>query len=154
MKKTMLAVLLFMGQLSHAQKIEERYDYAFRPTQHVPRYFVVTEKKDSLWHRQAWYLPERGAYLDAWYKDKQAEVPHGPYVSYHRNRQLKATGRYVNGLKEGKWLEYSEEGYLSDSANYVGGRLQGARLRWYDDGMPYDSVVHDGQGNGSIVTWH
>lgn len=154
MRLTLLAGLLFLACIASAQKREEGFDYAFRPTQNVPRYFVITEKKDSLWHRQAWYLPERGAYLDAWYKDEKAEIPHGPYVSYHRNRQLKATGRYVNGLIEGPWLEYSEEGYLSDSGNYVAGKLKGARVRWYDDGMPYDSVYADGQGNGTVVTWH
>src|SRR5687768_494732 len=111
MKGTLLASLLLLAHLASAQKKEEGFDYAFKPTQNDPRYFVVTEKKDSLWHRQAWYLPERGQYLDAWYRDEKAEIPHGPYQSYHRNRKLKATGRYVNGLKEGQWLEYSEEGY-------------------------------------------
>src|SRR5688500_14726597 len=115
MKKTLALCILFLSLFASAQKKEEGFDYAFRPTRNVPRYLVITEKKDSLWHRQAWYLPERGAYLDAWYQDEKAELPHGPYVSYHRNRQLMATGRYVHGLKEGRWLEYSEEGYLTDS---------------------------------------
>lgn len=137
-----------------AQKTEQGFDFFFKPTEYAPRYYVITEKKDTLWHRQAYYLPERGMAMEGWYKDEDCKIAHGIVLWYHPNRILKSRGAYVNGEKEGIWLEYDEEGRMNDSSNYVAGRLEGVRMRWHSNGMPSDSVQFDGAGNGVEVRWY
>lgn len=154
MTRILLTLLLFIQAITlSAQKIEEGFDYAFKPTNNVARYYVITEQKDSLWHRKAYYLPERGMAMEGWYKDKNCKKPHGTVTWYHSNRTLKSYGAYVNGKKEGVWLTYNEEGRLTDSATYAAGRLKGIRLRWHND-MLVDSSQFDGEGNGVQVTWY
>jgi antitoxin component YwqK of YwqJK toxin-antitoxin module len=136
-----------------AQILKQGFDYFFKPTDYTPRFYVVTEKKDSLWHREAWYLPELGMAMEGWYKDQDCKIEHGTFTWFHPNKVLKSTGNYVNGKKEGTWLEFGEEGGLRDSAYYVAGRLKGIRLQWHPDGMLSDSMQFDGAGNGLEVSW-
>ena len=154
MRKILPGFFLFLQSLTlSAQKVEQGFDYWFKPTVYAPRYYVITEKKDSLWHREAWYLPERSMAMEGWYIDREGKTEHGLFSWYHSNKILKSTGTFVNGKKEGTWLEYGEEGLLRDSAFYLAGRLKGIRLRWHPDGMPADSMNFDGAGNGVEVSW-
>lgn len=137
-----------------AQKREEGFNFNFKPTDDPARYYVVTEKKDTLWHRQAWYLPEQTLAMDAWYKDSEAKVPHGMEMWYHTSRYMRSKGQYVDGLKEGAWLAYNEEGHLVDSAYYKAGRLKGTRLKFNSEGYIVDSMEFDGAGNGVEVNWY
>ena len=155
MRRILPGLFLFLQSLTlSAQKLEQGFDYFFKSTQYAPRYYVVTEKKNGLWHREAYYLPERGMAMEGWYKDQDCKIEHGTFSWFHPNKVLKSTGAYVNGKKEGVWLEYGEEGRLRDSANYVAGKLKGMRLHWYPDGMLSDSAQFDGAGNGVELSWH
>lgn len=155
MRRLLVSAVVFVNAAGlSAQKVEQGFDYAFRPTNYTPRYYVVTEKKDTLWHRQAWFVPERGMAMDGWYKDKDCKIEHGIVSWYHPEKFLKSRGAYVNGSKEGTWLEYDEKGRLRDSAYYVAGRLKGVRMHWHEDGMSADSMQFDGAGNGVEVSWY
>lgn len=136
------------------QKKEEQFDYNFKPTYSLARYYVITEKKDSLYHRTAWYLPEKTLAMDGWYRDKECKVPNDTLKWFHPNRYLKSTGVYRNGLKEGVWMEFNPQGALIDSGYYSHGRLKGIRMKWYPNGYPSDSLQFDGEGNGVQVSWH
>ena len=71
MKVTVFVLLLLMPALSLlAQKKTQRFDFQFNPTNSSGRYHVETEKKDSLYFRQAWYLPELSHAMEGWYKDE------------------------------------------------------------------------------------
>jgi antitoxin component YwqK of YwqJK toxin-antitoxin module len=146
-------VVLFTHTL-YSQKIEEGFDFNFKPTPHIPRYYVVTEKKDSLWYRQAWYLPERGMYMKGSYKDKAGKIEHGAFKWFYANGILQAHGDYVNGLKEGTWIRYNEAGEMADSVYYERGKQKGVGLRWHKNGFLADSTNFDGVGNGVIVQWY
>lgn len=155
MKRTLLlltTVLLFSN--SFAQKKEQGFDAFFKPTDGAPRYYVVTEKKDTGWFRQAWYLPERSQALEAWYKDEACTIPHGPYKSFHTTNYLQTSGYYANGLKHGTWLTYTDDGHLTDSINYDHGKKTGISLRWAANGFQTDSMNFDGKGNGVEVSWY
>jgi hypothetical protein len=145
--------LLLLSFSVYAQKDEQGFDYAFKPTDYAPRYYVITEKQNGLWHRQAYYIPERSMAMEGWYKDKDCTIAEGEVVWYHPNKSLKSRGAYVNGKKEGTWLEYGEEGGLRDSTTYAAGRLKGIGLHWYADGAMSDSTNFDGAGNGVEVQW-
>lgn len=155
MRKPLFCLYVFLQAFSvSAQKIEQGFDHAFKPTSYVPRYYVVTEKKDSLWRREAYYLPERGMAMEGWYKDKEGEIAHGEFTWYHPNKVLKSKGAYVNGKKEGVWLEFGEEGRMRDSVTYMAGRRKGVGLHWDADGLLSDSTQFDGAGNGVEVSWY
>ena len=140
--------------MATAQKKQQGFDYSFKPTQFAPRYLVTTEKKDSLWHRQAFFNTEYTIALDGWYKDEECKIAHGVISWYHTNRMIKTVTHYINGLKEGIALEFDEEGVVRDSANYVADKLMGVRMHWHKDGMAADSMNFDGKGNGAEVGWH
>jgi antitoxin component YwqK of YwqJK toxin-antitoxin module len=149
-----VAGLLLPVLFLKAQKREEWFDYAFKPSKMGPYYYVVTEKKDTLWHRMAYYISQKSLAMEGWYKDDSCTFAHGPFSWYHTNRFQKSTGHYVNGKKEGVWLDFDEEGNMVDSANYVNGRLKGVEKKWYKNGMQSDSLVFDGAGNGAQVSWY
>ena len=154
MRRILFGLFLFLQTIAlSAQKMEQGFDFFFKPTTDAPRYYVITEKQDSVWHRQAWYLPEKNQAMEGWYKDKDCKIPHGTVSWYHTTRFLKSTTTYKNGEKEGACLEYDEEGRIVDSANYVAGRLKGIRLHWRADGMLADSMQFDGAGNGVEMNW-
>jgi len=155
MKKTLLITYCILSLLSlQAQKREEGFDFYFKPAKYVPRYYVVTEKKDTGWFRQAWYLPEGTLAMEAWYKDSAATIPHGKESWYHASRYMKSTGSYANGKKEGPWLKYNEQGRITDTAFYVNGHRKGISFGFNNEGYLIDSSNFDGAGNGVEINWY
>ncbi len=155
MRRIVFCLFAFMQAISiNAQKLEQGFDHNFKPTQYVPRYYVITEKRDSLWYREAYYVPERGMAMEGWYKDKDCAIAHGEMAWYHPNKVLKSKGTYVNGKQEGMWLTFGEEGRMRDSVTYAAGKRKGVGLRWNEDGMMVDSTRFDGAGNGVEVSWY
>ncbi len=154
MRIFLLWSFLFFQIAAVAQKTEQGFDHDFKPTVYAPRYYVITEKRDSFWHREAYYLPETSMAMQGRYKDAACKIAHGEWVWYHSNKILKTKGTYTDGLKEGLWLQFGEDGRMNDSGSFSGGRLKGTRLRWDADGYLTDSTQFDGAGNGTEVTWY
>jgi antitoxin component YwqK of YwqJK toxin-antitoxin module len=155
MKQSLLLLLATLSILTtRAQKSEAFFDFSFRPSEYARYYYVVTEKKDSLWHREAYYVSQRSLAMEGWFKDDSCRVPHGIVNWYHTTKFPKSTGTYNNGKKTGIWLEYDEQGHMTDSSEYVNGRLKGDAYKWYPDGMLSDSLQFDGEGNGVQLSWY
>lgn len=154
MKLYFFCCFSFFAITSFAQKKEEGYDAQFKPTSYAARYYVITEKKDSLWYREAYYLPEKGMFMKGSYIDKDCKIAHGKFKWYHENKILKEQGTFVNGNREGEWLQFNKEGELTDSASFVGGRKKGFSFSWHKNGMISDSTSFDGLGNGVQVSWY
>lgn len=154
MRRLLLFAALTATLHSFAQKTEEFYNANFKPSKTGNRYYVITEKKDSLWERQAWYIPEKTPAMQGYYLDEAGKTAHGKMTWYHPNRVPKSTGAYVNGKKEGTWLAWDDKGHMRDSATFVDGKLRGIRLQWHSNGMMSDSTEFDAAGNGVEVRWH
>lgn len=150
----LLLIALLTGTTLIAQKREEGFDFNFKPTQYAPFYYVITEKKDSGWHREAYFMTERTMAMEGWYKDSVGKIAHGVMTWYHPTRYPKSKGHYVDGQKEGAWLEYDEKGHLIDSAFFIKGQQRGVRLSWNAEGYLVDSAYFDNQGNGVEVSWY
>ncbi|MGL5892412.1 MAG: toxin-antitoxin system YwqK family antitoxin, partial [Bacteroidia bacterium] len=45
----------------------------------------------------------------------------GVWTEYHPNEKPKATGQYLNNLKEGFWTEYDENGKKTGKVKYIRG---------------------------------
>lgn len=154
MRLLYLMILLLLCGPAMAQKKEEGFDFNFKPTDAIPpRYYVITEKKNDLWQREAWYLPEKTIAMEGAYKDEACTVPHGLFKWYHPTRYIRETGTYANGKKEGAWMRYSDAGLMTDSAWYEAGRLKGVGLSWHPNGMQSDSSNFDGNGKGVRISW-
>lgn len=138
----------------HAQKSEAFFDYSFKPSNYSRYYYVVTEKQDSLWHREAYFVSQRSLAMEGWYKDDNCQIPHGIVSWYHTTKFLKSKGIYNNGKKTGIWKQYDKDGFLIDSSQYENNRLKGAGFKWYPDGMLSDSLNFDGEGNGVQLSWY
>jgi hypothetical protein len=102
-----------------AQKIEEGFDINFKPVESGWRYYVVTEKKDNLWYREAYYLPEKSLAMIGSYKDKDCKIAEGKITWYYPNKNLKSSISYKNGKEEGTSLNFHDNGMMSDSEYYV-----------------------------------
>jgi antitoxin component YwqK of YwqJK toxin-antitoxin module len=137
-----------------AQKIEEGFDINFKPATSGWRYYVVTEKKDDLWHREVYYLPENGMAMMGSYKDKDCKIADGKITWYYPNKNPKSLISYKDGKEEGLALRFHENGIISDSSNYSNGHLQGVSLGWDAEGNQVDSSNFDGNGNGVVVRWY
>lgn len=136
------------------EKREEFFDYNFQITKTAPFYYVITEKKDSVWDQKAYYISTLKLARECFYKDEECKIPHGKYISFDINGHEQQGGNYFNGKKEGEWLGFNEKGYIVDSANYVNNHLKGVRMKWYSNGMASDSLNFDGQGNGVQISWY
>lgn len=154
MKHCLLPLLLLLAQCSFAQKREELLNAYFKPTANGAYYYVTTEKQDSLWFREAFYVSQRTMAMKGWYADSACKKPHGPQEMYHHNRYLKSKGEYINGKKEGVWIEFNEKGTLTDSTIYRNGRPVGISIGWHDNGYLRDSTHFDENGNGVQVSWY
>ena len=137
-----------------AQKIEEGYNINFKPAASGWRYYVVTEKKDDLWYREAFYLPEKSTAMMGSYKDKDCKIAEGKITWFYPNKNVKSTISYKDGKEEGTSLRFHENGMMSDSANYLNGHRKGISLGWDAEGNQVDSSNFDGNGNGVVVNWH
>lgn len=148
----LIASLFYLA--SFAQKREEFFDYSFQPSPRSPYYYVITEKKDSGWYREAYYLSQKTMAMKGWYKDEACKIAHGPMTWYHPTKFLRTKGLYLNGQQEGLWESYNEQGHQTDSSYYSGGHRTGISLHWHDNGFQRDSLNFDGQGNGVQVSWY
>lgn len=145
--------LVFMTTLI-GQKIEEGYNINFKPAASGWRYYVVTEKKEDLWYREVYYVPEKSMAMMGSYKDKDCKMAEGKITWYYPNRNPKSSISYKDGKEEGAALRFHENGMMSDSANYTNGHRQGVSLGWDAEGNQVDSSNFDGKGNGVVVQWH
>lgn len=145
--------LIFTGTLT-AQKIEGGFDINFKPAASGLRYYAVTEKKDDLWYREAYYVPEKTMAMTGSYKDKECKIADGKITWYYPNRNPKSLISYKDGKEEGTALRFHENGMMSDSSNYASGHRKGISLGWDEKGNQVDSSNFDGNGNGVVVKWY
>ncbi|HEV8270648.1 MAG TPA: energy transducer TonB [Chitinophagaceae bacterium] len=145
---------LFFTTLLDAQKSEQGFDINFKPAASGWRYYAVTEKKDDLWYREAYYLPEKSMAMTGSYKDKDCKIAEGKTIWYYPNKNPKSSISYKDGKEEGTALRFHENGMIRDSVNYTNGHRIGISLGWDEEGNQLDSSNFDGNGNGVVVGWH
>jgi len=151
---TLIFTFLILTTTLIAQKIEEGYDINFKPASSGLRYYVVTEKKEDLWYREAYYLPEKGMAMMGSYKDKDCKIAEGKVTWFYPNKNPKSSISYKDGKEEGTALQFHENGMMSDSVTYVNGHRKGISFGWDQEGNQVDSSNFDGNGNGVIVKWY
>src|SRR4051794_39139496 len=130
MKTAISLLLLLINLFAHSQKIEEFYDYNWKPcAPEKARFYTLIGKKDSLWLRQDFYIREKWLQMAGTYLDKETKVAHGKVTYYHPNKKIEGVGNFINGKRDGLWLWFYDNGMMSDSSHYKAGQLIGTSLR-------------------------
>jgi TonB family protein len=155
MKRLPLFISLFLATSLSAQKTEQLYDYNWKLTTDPgkARYYGVSEKRDSIWIRQDYFIREMKLQMMGSYKDAENKIAHGMFYFYHPNGVLASTGEYVDGKKNGLWTGYHNTGMMKDSIVYVNGNPAGTAISWFADGYISDSTVYNEDGSGLSVSW-
>ena len=154
MKKSGFLILALIPLFLTAQKTEQGFDYAFKPTTDAPRFLVVTEKKQSVWHREAFYLPERSQAMEGSFEDRDCTKPIGVIAWYYPNKMIKSEQLFTDGMKNGPSLFYDEQGILIDSSFFLNGKVKGIKKHWYSNRAIADSALYDEQGNINQIGWY
>lgn len=140
--------------IAHSQKTIKYYTYHWQPCEpEDARFYTVTEKTDSGWHRRDMYLREQKVQMEGSYEDDSCKIKTGIFHYFHSNGQLKGMGRYVHNKREGLWLYYYENGTKQDSSVYAHGEQTGISLSWFDNGVVEDSSVTLATGEYESYGW-
>ncbi len=159
--RTLIFIVFSIGAvIANAQKkekplkIEKYYDYQWHECQpDSARYYGVTIKTDSGWHRQDYYLHDFVLQMDGTYDDSVGKTANGRFYFFFPNKQVESYGYYVHGKKQGTWLDYYINGMMKDSACYQDGNEVGISLGWHQNGYEADSASWQKDGAGVRVGW-
>lgn len=147
-------LLLLLARPCFSQKIESYYDYRWKQTESkYARFYSVSEKKDSGWHRKDYFVRGLSLQMDGWYEDSACKIATGPFVYAYPNKRVESQGRYLHNKKQGLWLSWHPNGMMSDSTLYENGKPVGTRLQWYRNSYMSDSCVYQADGSGVEVHW-
>jgi TonB family protein len=139
---------------SYCQKIERYYTYQWHDTDAVnARFYSLTEKTDSGWHRRDYYLHSLYPQMEGLYEDSACKIPAGKFRYWYANRYPETLGAWYKGKKQGLWLSYYSNGGMRDSTTYDEGRPVGIRESWYRNGYPKDSATYNPDGSATVISW-
>lgn len=145
---------LLCSYFCHGQKIEKYFDYnghECKPNE--ARFYSLTEKTDSGWLRNDYYVREGKLQMKGLYKDSSCYMRNGTFFYFHPNGIIESKGKYIDNKKEGLWIGFHETGYMSDSAVYSNDIPSGTALQWYNTGYISDSVHYNEDGSATKVSW-
>ncbi len=99
---------------------------------------MVNDVKDGLWK---WYYKNGVLKEETWYENgkQDGDLVSMDYKSYYDNGQIDATGRMVNGEKDGLWRWYYKNGVLKEETWYENGKQDG-------NSVPQDQVGDYAEG--------
>lgn len=154
MRNYLVFLIFLLPAFGKAQQIEKAYDANWKETSGTNiRYYSIITKKDSLWRRQDFYIPEKTLQMEGYYKDSSCKIKHGEFIYFYSNKNLQFTGKYIDNKKNGLWLEYHSNKMMADSAFYVNGKIKGDALKWNEKGMPTDSIHSNADGTFVLISW-
>ncbi len=77
------------------------------------------------------------------------------FKGYYITGKLQRAGRYVNGLREGKWNYYSREGFLTSTINFSKDDRNDSAIFYYANGHVKDIEIYDhGALNGFCISYY
>jgi antitoxin component YwqK of YwqJK toxin-antitoxin module len=82
-------------------------------------------------------------------------IQQGEWKEFHENGQLKAIGKYLNGVKVGQWKYYYANTKVFEIGKYdQSGRQQGKWLWYFDNGkVRRESNFYNGQEDGDFIEY-
>ncbi len=147
MKSHLLTIsfLFFTSAVFGQQKVEKFMDSNFKQCDpSVARYYSISEKKDSVWHEKAYYIPEKTLEMDGYYVEGQRN---GHFLFLYPDGKPKEQGLFVKNKREGIHLRFHENGMMQDSTKYLNGKVIGNAFSWFENGSPSAKMALDTLGN-------
>lgn len=95
--------------------------------------------------------------LENVFYDGLSHIPNftGKSQSWHPNGNIKKTGDYFGGLKNGHWTTYYDNGQKHISGNYVNGKKTGKFTEWSKVGPVFREMnFKDDLHHGTYIVWH
>lgn len=117
-------------------------------------YYRKATKKDGIWTVKDYYVAEKSMEMEGSYLDDSFRNANGTFFWFHKNKQLRKKGRFINGKKEGMWKGYSEAGNLTDSALFKQGLPLKFAYGFHDNGKPSMQGTYNEDGTGEEIAWY
>ncbi len=153
----MAVVLIGLLNISQAQLLRQGYEDIFDPSTRpivINEKGVRTEANISLeneprntsgdcfyyWHHANKIMVTQGGY--------SGELLHGEYRTFYRSEQLKESGTFKQGLKNGKWTEWAENGYITKIVHWNRGIRHGETIDYDAKGEIKKITVY---ANGKVI---
>ena len=77
------------------------------------------------------------------------------WTYWHANGQMKETGTYVNGEKDGQWTEWYDNGQVKIKESYKDNQKNGKWLLWYENGqIKTEGDYINNKKSGKWTTWY
>lgn len=72
-----------------------------------------------------------------------SEIKGDVFTFYHKDGKIKAQGKYIDGLVQGKWIFNKKEGYLWNVGNFKDNKKHGKWTRYKSDGSIEKAEVYE-----------
>jgi hypothetical protein len=153
-KKLLPLWLCCLANGLQAQETVRYYDLNWKECLPADACFVGKVKRQGdLWEKDDFYTSTGSSQMYGTYRDSSCKIKHGRFAWYYANKQVKETGAYVDGKREGTWLTYHHNGMMKDSTAYRNGSWEGIFLGWHPNGNMKDSATKLANGLSSHVHW-
>ena len=91
-------------------------------------------KRDDLYYKKFTDVPFTGKITGNTQGTFKDGKPHGPWVNYWDNGQLRYEGTYKDGKHDGPWVRYYDNGQLFSKGTYKDGKKEGPWVEYHHDG--------------------
>ncbi len=113
-------------------------------------YEALAIKENDHWYLTATYPDGGGLLFKIYFKDKSLTINDGPRIIYHPHNIKSEELIFRDNVAEGTYQSWYENANLKDSGNYTRGRKNGPWKSWYDSGSPesagsYNNNQPDGE---------
>lgn len=109
MKISLLFIFIFCSCFTFAQDIKDGMGRT---------YYENNTSIKEIYHYILNYKFLRDPITQEIIKDTTVLVKNGPYLLYHKNGKLAASGHYTLDKKSGEWKTYNQNGELIKTENY------------------------------------
>lgn len=80
---------------------------------------------------------------------------HGRWIYYHQNDTISSVENYDNGVEEGEWTNYYPSGKVSERFSYSNGLKNGKYTSYFSNGSKkMETTYVDGTINGPCIHFH
>lgn len=154
MKNIFLLSACWLSISIAAQTKEAYYDYFWNPcSANNARFYSITEKTDSGWLREDYFVFEKRLQMQALYEDEACNMNNGNMYYFHSNGNPSQVGRMVHGKREGVCVSYYFNGVMADSASFHNNVPVGSRMMWHRNGYMSDSIYHINDSTDVHIQW-
>ena len=133
----------------HCEEVSVR-EYGYRTKIYICSYYQDPLDTTSIVARNIYHdIDTSKIYIEEKYSNQKLS---GIYKRYHHTGELYIKGKYVDGLKEGKWISFKKNGDKSSITLYQNGKANGVYTEYHKNGILSKSGFYkDGERIGRWI---